>query len=324
MGNLLVIGGSGFFGKSILDAYSRGLLEPWGIDSVTVIARDADSLSHTHPYLIGKSVVLLNQDITKCDSLPRADYVIHAAASSDAERYLLRPLQERANVQLAVTNYALLAEKFHSNSKLVFASSGAVYGQQPDSVSALDERVPLGKLESLDFGKRDYAAAKRDGEEIIRDLGRSGLKVSIARCFAFVGPYLPLHKHFAIGNFLADGMAQRPIEMRAQHAVYRSYLYADELVIWLMTIAHHANSDAPTYNVGSNMGIILGELASKVAKYFNVPALVPPITGGKVDKYVPSILKVKQELGLEVQIGIDQAISLTVNRIKELKTIKTP
>ena len=51
MASLLIIGGSGFFGKSILDAYKRGLLDQWGITSVKVLARNATALEHTNPEL---------------------------------------------------------------------------------------------------------------------------------------------------------------------------------------------------------------------------------------------------------------------------------
>ena len=84
MAKLLVIGGSGFFGKSILDGYRRGLLEPWGITSIAIMARHASQLQKSVPALIGSSVELINGDITSCNTLVEADYVIHAAASTDA------------------------------------------------------------------------------------------------------------------------------------------------------------------------------------------------------------------------------------------------
>lgn len=323
MSNLLIIGGTGFFGKSILDSYSRGLLGDWGINSVTVIARDVDSLSRAHPYLIGNSVRLLSMDITNCNSLPSADYVIHAAASTNAENYLLRPHEERENVHLATANYAKLAKQYHTNSKIVYASSGAVYGKLADNKNAFCENDPLGMIESLDSSKRDYAAAKRDSEEIIHNLGRAGLNVSIARCFAFVGPYLPRDQHFAIGNFLADGFSQRAIRVKATHPVYRSYLYADDLVRWLMTIANHASVNVPIYNVGSDQALLMGDLALKISKCLGVPVEIPEFTQSAIDRYIPSIAKIKNELGLVVQTGLDEAIEMTVKRINALKMTDT-
>ena len=41
--SLLIIGGTGFFGKSILDSFQRGLLTPYAIDRIIVGARNIES-----------------------------------------------------------------------------------------------------------------------------------------------------------------------------------------------------------------------------------------------------------------------------------------
>ena len=64
MARLLVIGGSGFFGKSILDSYQRGLLKPFGIDAVSVLARNAQILKSQTPELLDQTVSLVNADIS--------------------------------------------------------------------------------------------------------------------------------------------------------------------------------------------------------------------------------------------------------------------
>jgi dTDP-glucose 4,6-dehydratase len=110
-----------------------------------------------------------------------------------------------------------------------------------------------------------------------------------------VGPYLPRDQHFAIGNFIRDGLLDKIIEVKAHHAVYRSYMHSDDLVRWLMTIASNATPNCPIWNVGSNEAILMGDLAKKIAGYFGVDALVPPFSDEKVDRYVPSIKKAFDE-----------------------------
>lgn len=312
MNTLLIIGGSGFFGKSILDAFLRGLLGPWQIAHIIVLARSASKLSKTHPYLVARNVTLIDDDITSTNTLPEADYVIHAAASTDARNYINAPTQEQQNIQAGTYNYCRLASKYHRNSRILYASSGAVYGQQPAEIAFISEEYKPTTLEGLSEAKQSYALAKQHAEEAVKVLGEQGQKVTIARCFAFVGPHLPLNQHFAIGNFIGDLLNNRPVQVTAAHRVYRSYMYADDLVVWLMTIAQHANSDCPVYNVGSDEAVLLHDLAQKMANEYGAITEISNISTSQVDRYVPSIKNAKQILGLKITWPINEAIDATI------------
>ena len=316
MKTLLVIGGTGFFGKSILDAFIRGLLKPWDIAHVIVMSRNTEVLIQDAPQLISQNVTLLSADITTTNSLPYADFVIHAAASTDARNYISQPDSEKKNILAGTYNYCRLAKKFHAKSKIVYVSSGAVYGVQLPTVDKLDEISKPTNLADMDVGKQDYAAAKQDAELAITQLGLDGLNVSIARCFAFVGCWLPRDQHFAIGNFIADVIDNRPIVVKAKHQVYRSYMYADDLVEWLITIADHASPDCPTYNVGSDEVILVGDLAKELAKYYHLPADVPLISNAKIDRYIPSIKKANDKLGLYLKYSLTESINETIRKIR--------
>jgi len=315
MASLLIIGGSGFFGKSILDGYKRGLLSPWGIDLIYVFARNADRLNNEAPELMGPSIRLVNGDITSCKELPVADYVIHAAASTDAANYLSQPEVEKKNIQAGTYNYCELAKKFHQNSRIVYCSSGAVYGQQPLEIDKISEDYEGGALTEMSLTKQDYAAAKQDAEKAIINLGKQGLSVSIARCFAFMGPYLPRDQHFAIGNFIEDGLNNRPIQVKAEHLVYRSYLYADDLVQWLMRICEIGDSHCPIFNVGSDKAFEIRDIAKLISDRFNVPYRGADIRSSNIDRYIPSIEKAKNIGSLTIQFDTQQAIDKTITSI---------
>jgi len=308
MSTLLVIGGTGFFGKSILDSFKRGKLEKWGIERIIAMSRNAENLRKEAPQLISSGVELYSSDIATATMLPAADIVIHAAASTDAAKYLADPLEEKRNILAGTYNYCDLAKTAHSKSKILYVSSGAVYGKQPEGMFHIPEDYATNDLSGLPEGKRDYAIAKRDAEEVVMSLGQFGLSVSIVRCFAFVGQWLPRNQHFAIGNFIEDGLQGRPISVKATKEVYRSYMYADDLVEWMMTIAEHANSACPVYNVGSDKAIMMGDLANLLAKEFEVDALVPKLTDTDTDRYIPSIQKAMNELGLILKYDLIQSI----------------
>jgi len=315
---LLIIGGTGFFGKCILDAFARGLLKSWSITRLVVMSRNSQALLQACPQLVGRGVELMTADITDVQALPEADYVIHAAASTDVRDYLSKGIQEKRNIQAGTYNYCELAKKFHQKSKIVYVSSGAVYGVQPESMNQIDEEFLASDMINMDAGKLDYAIAKQDAEQAVKKLGASGLNVSIARCFAFVGAWLPRDRHFAIGNFIGDITNKRPIIVKAKHKVYRSYMYADDLVEWLMTLADFASTKAPVYNVGSDESILVGDLANKLAEVYHVQAVIPLITESKIDRYIPSIKKAKVDLGLYLKYNLDSSIRETMKKIESI------
>jgi dTDP-glucose 4,6-dehydratase len=314
MKTLLVIGGSGFFGKSILDAFSRNLLAPWHISKVIVMSRSANKLLQDTPGLVGPNVELYSADITNTDCLPFADYVIHAAASTNVRNYLSSPEDEKKNIQAGTYHYCDLAKIHHTNSKIVYVSSGAVYGVQPTNIDEIEESF-VGDLSKMAPGKLDYAVAKQDAERAIIDLGCMGLNVSIARCFAFVGKYLPRDQHFAIGNFIDDVINKRPIAVKANHQVYRSYMYADDLVEWLMTIADDASPKCPIYNVGSNQAVLVSDLAKLLADTYHVQAEIPQIANSNIDRYIPSIKKAQKGLGLLLKYRLTESINETIKNL---------
>jgi nucleoside-diphosphate-sugar epimerase len=316
MATLLVIGGSGFFGKSILDMFQRGKLSPWNIDKVIAMSRSARRLILEAPELVKGNVELIESDIVNTNYLPDADYVIHAAASTDARNYINAGDKERENIQAGTLNYCRLAKKYNSNTKIIFVSSGAIYGVQPDGLLNIEETYKFSDPSYIPEGKRDYAVAKRDAEELIRKLGGEGFLVSIARCFAFVGKYLPRDQHFAIGNFISDVLNKQPIIVNANHKVYRSYMYADDLVEWLMTIADNASPNCPIYNVGSDQSILVGDLAKLLANTYHVPAEIPQIVDSKIDRYIPSIEKAKNELGLTLKFDLADSIKEAIRKFK--------
>jgi nucleoside-diphosphate-sugar epimerase len=312
MSSLLVIGGSGFFGKSILSSYKRGLLSQWDINSIKVLSRHATRLPIRHPELNHSSITLHDVDAAQCTSLPFADYVIHAAANVDATPYLKSPDQRETDIRAVVENYNRLALIYHRNSKVLYVSSGAIYGASSDSTKRAEESQPISAIETMEPLKRHYALAKLDAETKMRQLAANGLNISIARCFAFAGEYLPRDGTFAFGSFIQAGFDHKPITVTAKNKVYRTYMHADDLVYWLMTIAEASSPLCPIYNVGSDEVIELKELAIKIGRYFNVAVQTTPEVSNTADVYLPCIKRAQTELNLRITVPLEEAIHKTV------------
>jgi dTDP-glucose 4,6-dehydratase len=137
----------------------------------------------------------------------------------------------------------------------------------------------------------------------------------IARLFCFVGPYQPLDSHFAIGNFIRDGLAGGPIRVKGDGMPGRSYLYAADLAIWLWTLLFRG-VEGYRYNVGSEEAVTIAMLARRVGDAFH-PAVKVEIEkqaepGRVAERYVPQSVEEAAQLGLKQWIGLDDAIRRTI------------
>jgi dTDP-glucose 4,6-dehydratase len=106
----------------------------------------------------------------------------------------------------------------------------------------------------------------------------------------------------------------------ADRLVYRSYLFADDLVMQLMTILSQSNINCPIYNCGSDRHYEIREIGKLVASYFNVEIDVMhpnPFSDKHADCYIPNVQKIKESIGSKLTT-IEDAIELTAFRIKNL------
>ncbi len=292
-----------------------------GIDRIVAVARRASGLRAEVPELCSRAVELVDTDVLRLDSTFDADVVIHAAASSDAKRYQVDPAGETRIIVEGTCRVCDVVKHARRRPRLLYVSSGAVYGRQPAGVAALGESAP--QTADADPDKDAYAQAKRTAEAIVRDLAESsGVAARIARCFAFVGPWLPLDRHFAIGNFIGNALRGEPIEVRARHAVIRSYLHADDLSVWLLRLATAEGEGCATFNVGSDEAVSIRDLAALVAAAGGVGVSVsaPPARGiadgaDRTDRYVPDVGKARSELGLAVTIPLREAVGRTLTAL---------
>lgn len=312
MKTLLIIGGTGFFGNSLLKFFLNSKILKKKFKKIIILSRSKlEKLNHLKKLKKTYQVVKINSDIANLKKIPYADFVIYAAILSDFKKDYL-----------AVKNYTRLAKVYHTNSKILYTSSGAIYGVQKKKIKSFKEDyLNSNKIIHFSSGyKKSYAKFKIKSEKLFQELGTLGIKVSIARCFTFVGEFLPLNSNFVIGNFIKNILDKKTIVVKANYTIHRSYMYSDDLVRWLVKILNYSNTSCPIYNVGSDDKISIKKIANILSKKYHLNKIVPKSSEKFQDNYVPNINKAKKKLKLNNKYSSIQAILKTIKlHTKSLK-----
>jgi nucleoside-diphosphate-sugar epimerase len=307
--NIFITGGTGFFGHWLLESllYADAVL---GLDlHATVLTRNAEAFRGRSPHIANQpAIMLLEGDVQSfAFAAGSHSHIVHAATDSGGQQAYQSP-EALANSILAGTQHVLdFAAKTGAN-RLLYTSTGAVYGR---STTLLHTPETFLETHHPTLPLYSYEAAKRDAELLCL---AAPIETVLARCFAFVGPHLPLDAHFAIGNFIGAALAGKPIHIRGDGTPRRSWLYMADLSIWLWTLLAHAQSGS-AYNVGSDEGMTIAAAAHRTADTLHpgLPILIDgtPTPTAPLNSYVPDINRIRADFGLRVTVPLTDALLRT-------------
>ena len=313
-GHLFITGGTGFFGCWLLESFA------WANDrlglgaTALVLTRNREAFHRKAPALAAHPAIQFHVGDVRSFEFPAGSFshIIHAATESSAKLNNEEPLTMFDTI-VEGTRHTLEFARQCRAQKFLLTSSGAVYGKQPPELTHIPEEYP-GAPDPTDPHSA-YGKGKRLAETFCTLYARqNSFEAKIARCFAFVGPYLPLDIHFAIGNFIRDGLNGGPIVVLGDGTPRRSYLYAADLAIWLWTILFKGQSLRP-YNVGSDESLSIAEVARRVAEQFPTKIEVEirgtPDPLRPLERYVPNVDRAIRELGLKIAVSLPAAIRKT-------------
>ena len=317
--HLFVTGGTGFFGKALLRHWAAASVAGM---AVTLLSRSPRAFQARHADLLrGLDVRFVEGDVLRPQTLPRDGeftHVLHAATDSTLGPGLA-PLARYDQIVDGSRHVLDMAVRLGVKRVLV-TSSGGVYGPQPAALERLPEDFN-GMADPLN-PQNAYSVGKRAVEHLCALYAdQHGLEPVIARCFAFVGEDLPLDVHFAIGNFMRDALAGREIVVQGDGSAIRSYLDQRDLARWLMAMLQ-LGAAGRAYNVGSDRGLSIADLARLVGRIAGpdlpVRVLGRPAEGqaARRNVYVPDIARVGSELGLRVDIDLEDAIRHAIARLR--------
>ncbi len=307
---IFMTGGTGFVGTWLVESLA------WANDhlglnaEVTVLTRNPEAFRAKAPYGAKHASVQLLQGGLHSFEFPEGQFSFAIHAATDQVQPSASEPAGTFDREVSGTRRILDFARRCGTKRLLFTSSGAVYGRQPPELQNIPEDYP-GAPCTMDPASA-YGEAKRASEFLCAAHARQfGFASVIVRLFAFAGPYLPLNYNFAIGNFVRDLLEGGPVRIAGDGTPRRSYLYAADMAIWLWHLLVRGESAKP-YNVGSADAISIQDLAQLlvdvIAPGTSIQIWAMPQPGVPAPRYVPSVERARFELGLRPIVPLEEQI----------------
>jgi dTDP-glucose 4,6-dehydratase len=312
---IFITGGTGFFGCWLLESFA------WANDKMNlnatalVLTRNPEAFGKKAAHLYGHQAIQFLKGDIKDFVFPEGPFshLIHGAVYQ-------QPADERPD-NLSLVNEMLTGTRrvldfcvWANIKKMLLVSTGAVYGKAPSQMEKIPEDFSSSYDPTVSVSAYHHVRRRMESLAVLYAVENT-FEAKIARCFSFIGPYLPLNGRFAVSDFVLDALHERPITVKGDGKTVRSYFYMADLALWLWVILFRGTSCKP-YNVGSEFPLTIRALADEIAKE-SVPPLIVSTLGGPSEgvaqlHYVPDTARAQSEIGVSQLVPLAEAIRKTM------------
>jgi len=308
LNSLAILGGSGFVGKSIIDYIDKKNGTNLKIKKIYLFQRKKFSYNS-----INIKLVFINKDFLNVKNFPEVNYIIYGLKSNTLKKS-----------KAIFTHLKKKIFFFKKKPKILFLSSGAVYGKNPSKINTLEKKkIDLKLISSFNNYKKKYAKEKFYLEKRFLNLQKHQFEVSIARCFTFVGKHIPQNSIYVIGNLIKSIFQNKSLNIKSNYLVIRSYMHEEQFVKCLMMILSSNKSNGEIFNVGSDDEINIHDLVYKLSKKYSLKVKKKSYNNKIKDIYVPNIDKLRNKFNIKSNYKSYLSIIKTLDffKLKKMKSI---
>ena len=173
------------------------------------------------------------------------DYIVHAASNADPVSFAKYPVETLKANFMGTERLLSLAGQWHS--RLLFVSSGEMYGQMPAGAPPFVE-TDCGTVDHSS-PRACYPAGKRAAEVLCQAYRQEyGVDSVIARPCHLYGPTMTSSDSRAIAQFVRNAVARAPIVLKSEGLQDRTWCYVTDAAAALLYILLRGQS-GEAYNV---------------------------------------------------------------------------
>jgi len=299
----LVTGGAGFLGSALANRLVRA----------GHAVRVLDDLSAGDPSRLDPAVSFTRGDVADVPKLwtllQGVDCVCHLAARVSVPESVLYPREYNA-VNVGGTVAVMEAMRDAGVRRVVFTSSGAVYGEQ--MVQPVHEDL-------MPNPGSPYAVSKLAAEHYVRTIGALwGIETVILRVFNAYGPgqSLPASHAPIIPQFLKQALGGGSVVIFGTGQQRRDFIYVDDVVDGIVAATTAQNVDRQIINIGSGVDVSVNALAGKIAQVTmrHITPLYNSAQDGGVSRLCADISKAQRLLNFTPKVDIDTGLRWMLER----------
>jgi len=305
----LVTGGAGFVGSHIVDRLLK--------EGHEVIVYD-NMCTGNKKFLENsiKKIKFIKADLLDTKKLNEAmigvEFVFHLAANADIKDNLKNPIKCLEQNSVATSN-VLEAMRANGVSKIMFSSTGSVYGE-PD-------QFPTPETYKFPIQTSMYAASKMYCEGLLEAYSTGyGFKVYIFRFVSLMGER---YTHGCIFDFyrqLLKNPKELPILGNGKQK--KSYLYINDCMNAIFTAIKNSKENITIVNLGTEEYIEVNKIADIICEELKLKNVKYKYSGGERgwvgdSPFILLDVKEMKSLGWKPEVTIDQSVRKTINWLKE-------
>ncbi len=305
MTTYLVTGGAGFIGSHIV----RALLELG--QTVRVLDNFSSRCGEAHLVSFDGRADVVRGDLRDLEAVRAAaagvEVIFHQAALASVPESVADPLRA-LEVNVTGTQHVLLAARDAGVRRVVFASSCAIYGDEPTLPKV--EQMPPDPLSP-------YALHKLTGEHLCRLFTQLyGLETVALRYFNVFGPGQDPTSEYAavIPRFLTALLAGRRPVVFGDGEQTRDFVYVDNVVKANLLAAAAPDAVGQAINIGSGEQVSLNTLLRAAGELLGVQVQADyrAARAGDVRHSFAAIERARKLLGYEPTIAFREGLARTL------------
>jgi UDP-glucose 4-epimerase len=300
---VLITGGAGFLGAALANRLVN--------EKHTVLV--LDDLSAGDPRRLAPGVLLNRGDVKDIPKLwtllQGVDCVYHLAARVRVPESIHYP-GDYNSVNVGGTVAVMEAMRDTGVRRVVFASSGALYGEQVHQ--------PVGEQQKP-HPNSPYGVSKLAAEYYISTLGALyEIETVSLRIFNAYGPGQELPPSYppVIPQLLRQAQSGGSLVILGDGTQTRDFVYVDDVVDALVLAATARDVNRAVINIGSGQEISINDLAASVARVTDkrVSILHNNSQSGGVSRLVADVSLARELLGWKPATALEQGLKLTLER----------